>query len=137
MAGEQSESPSRAARDAAANEQVLAEQAAVTATEAKHAAEVADLRARQAAEALGTQRERLRAERLASKRDSVPCGTVNLIPELGLSDQDLVDRVNAGKVDGVLTELLGMCKAHPRLKPEGTFSERQLPISAIQKRLAR
>jgi hypothetical protein len=125
------ETEKKDAADAALNAQAAATAAARAAVTAR---EEAELRERQAERALKEARKSMREEALAMKGDAVPKGTVDLMPELYLSDEVLIARIQSGALDGVLTELHGLAKAHKRLQPDGTFAERQLALQALEQR---
>jgi hypothetical protein len=127
----------RAAKDGAEDLKARAATAAHAAREAKRAEEEAHRKAKEAADAMKAAQAEFRAEALGGAKDSCPKGTVDLGPELRLPDAELVAKIGAGKLDGVLSELLGMVKVHPRLKPDGSFAERGTVIAALEARLKR
>ncbi len=112
--------------------------AAEAAREAQQAARVAQALAVNAAEYAKELKATARLEALAGKKDSVTKGSLDLGPELKLTDAELAAKVRKGEVDGCLTELLELAIAHPRPgdKP-GTLKERSLAIEALKNRGAK
>lgn len=109
------------------------------AKEAKHQAEMAKVMAARAVDYAKERKAEERVEALASaKKDSVPKGSQDLMPELKLADADLVKKVRAGELDGVLSELLELAIAHPRPgKEPGQLRERGTVIEALKARGAK
>jgi hypothetical protein len=105
------------------------------AVEAEQAAKLAKLQAENAAIAAKAAASELRADALKSRKDTCPKGSVDLMPELRIADSDLAAKVASGDLDGVLSELLEMLTAHPRLAPDGSFKERGVAIEAVKSRL--
>jgi hypothetical protein len=108
------------------------------AKEAKFQAEAAKLMAQRADAYAKERKAEERIEALASRKDSVQKGSVDLMPELKLPDADLVKKVRAGECDGCLSELLELAIAHPRPgKEPGQLRERVGPIEALKARGAK
>lgn len=108
------------------------------AKEAKHSAEMAKAMAARAADYAKELKAEERTEALSSKKDSVPKGSLDLMPELKLPDAELVAKVRAGAVDGCLSELLELAIAHPRPgKEPGQLRERGTVIEALKQRGAK
>lgn len=120
------------AADAKANADTLAR-------EAKHQAEMAKVLAERAQDYAKERKAEERVEALSSKKkDSVPKGSLDLMPELKLADADLVEKIRKGECDGCLTELLELAIAHPRPgKEPGQLRERGTVIEALKQRGAK
>ncbi len=120
---------------AAAEARARAEQAA---RDAKHSAEAAALLAKQAESYAREQAESARVAGLAGKKDSVPKGSLDLMPELRLKDSELTAKIRKGECDGCLSELLELALAHPR--PHALPDEsrdRGGPVEALRQRGAK
>jgi hypothetical protein len=90
------------------------ENAETIAKEAKHSADLAKLMAERAASYAKEREAENRIAALAGKRDTVPKGSLDLFPELRLSDSECIDKIRKGVLDGCLSELLELALAHPR-----------------------
>jgi len=108
------------------------------ATEAKHSAALAKVMADRAASYAKERKAEERLQGLASKKDSVPKGSLDLWPELKLPDADLVAKIRKGECDGCLSELLELAIAHPKPGPKpGELRERGTVIEALKARGAK